>query len=87
MIKVNQVGTLSDAWAATRLAIENNYVPVISHRSGETTASHIAHLAVAFRVPIIKTGVVGGERTAKLNEIIRIEENLGDKAQMSRVKI
>ncbi len=87
IIKMNQVGTLTDTWAATRLAQENGYVPVVSHRSGETEASHIAHLAVAFRAPIIKTGVVGGERIAKLNELIRIEETLGERAQMAKLKI
>ena len=87
VIKMNQVGTLTDTWAATRLAQENRYVPVVSHRSGETAASHIAHLAVAFRAPIIKTGVVGGERIAKLNELIRIEETLGERAQMAKLKM
>ncbi len=87
IIKMNQVGTLTDTWAATRLAQENSYVPVVSHRSGETAASHIAHLAVAFRAPIIKTGVVGGERIAKLNELIRIEETLGERARMSKLKM
>ena len=87
IIKMNQVGTLTDTWEATRLAKENGYVPVVSHRSGETEASHISHLAVAFGAPIIKTGVVGGERTAKLNELIRIEEILGVKARMARLKI
>jgi enolase len=87
IIKMNQVGTLTDTWAAARLAQENGYVPVVSHRSGETAAPHIAHLAVAFKAPIIKTGVVGGERIAKLNELIRIEEILGERARMSRLKM
>ncbi len=87
IIKMNQVGTLTDTWETTQLARENGYVPVVSHRSGETSASQIAHLAVAFNAPLIKTGVVGGERIAKLNELIRIEENLGDKARMSKLKI
>ena len=67
---MNQVGTLTDTWKTTRLAKENGYVPVVSHRSGETPAFHIAHLAVGFRCPIIKTGVIGGERIAKINELI-----------------
>jgi enolase len=87
IIKMNQVGTLTETWEATRLALENGYVPVVSHRSGETTSAHIAHLAVAFKAPVIKTGVVGGERTAKLNELIRIEENLGEKARMATLRI
>jgi enolase len=87
IIKMNQIGTLTETWEATKLALENGYVPVVSHRSGETASSHIAHIAVAFKAPIIKTGVVGGERIAKLNELIRIEESLGEKARMSKLKI
>ncbi|MCW4020498.1 MAG: phosphopyruvate hydratase, partial [Candidatus Bathyarchaeota archaeon] len=87
IIKMNQVGTLTDTWEATRLAQENGYVPVVSHRSGETAASHIAHLAVAFNAPVIKTGVVGGERIAKINELIRIEEVLGDRARTAKLKM
>jgi len=83
IIKVNQVGTLTDAWETTRLAKSAGYVPVMSHRSGETTDTHISHLAVAFSCPVIKTGVLHGERVAKINELIRIEETLGDRAQMS----
>ncbi|KYH42702.1 MAG: enolase [Candidatus Bathyarchaeota archaeon B63] len=87
IIKMNQIGTLTDTWKATRLAIENSYVPVVSHRSGETEAAHIAHLAVAMNAPLIKTGVVGGERIAKLNELIRIEDELGRSARMAALKI
>jgi enolase len=58
------------------LAKANKYVPVVSHRSGETTDETIAHIAVAFNAPIIKTGAAGGERIAKLNELVRIEEEL-----------
>ena len=85
IIKINQVGTLTDAWETTRLAKRAGYVPVMSHRSGETTDTHIAHLAVGFSCPVIKTGVLNGERVAKINELIRIEENLGNRAQMSRL--
>lgn len=87
IIKMNQVGTLTETWAAIHLAQENDYVNVVSHRSGETPVSHIAHLAVAFRAPLIKTGVVGGERIAKLNELIRIEKALGNRSKMSKIKI
>ena len=87
IIKMNQVGTLTDTWRTTRLAQESGYVPVVSHRSGETEAYHIAHLAVALNAPIIKTGVVGGERIAKLNELIRIEEELGDRSRMATLKV
>ncbi|MCX8173577.1 MAG: phosphopyruvate hydratase [Thermoplasmata archaeon] len=76
LIKVNQIGTLTDALDAVSLAHDNGYSTVISHRSGETTDAAIAHLSVAFGCLGIKTGVVGGERIAKLNELIRIEEEL-----------
>ncbi|WP_115863717.1 phosphopyruvate hydratase [Halorussus litoreus] len=76
LVKPNQIGTLSDAFDAVELAVENGYAPVISHRSGETEDTTIAHLAVATAAPFIKTGAVGGERTAKLNELVRIEQNV-----------
>jgi len=75
LVKPNQIGTLSDAVDAVELAVENGYEPVISHRSGETEDTTIAHLAVGTDAPYIKTGAVGGERTAKLNELIRIQHN------------
>ena len=75
LVKPNQIGTLSDAFDAVELAVRNGYDPVISHRSGETEDTTIAHLAVATDAPFIKTGAVGGERTAKLNELVRIEQN------------
>jgi len=87
IIKVNQVGTLTDAWETIELAKEAGCVPVMSHRSGSTCDWHIAHLAVAFRCPIIKTGVVEGARIAKLNELIRIEEFLGDRAKMAELQM
>jgi len=76
LIKPNQIGTLSDTRAAVELAHRSGYATVMSHRSGETTDDTIAHLAVAFGCLGIKTGAVGGERIAKLNELIRIEEEL-----------
>lgn len=87
VIKVNQVGTLTDAWETVQTAKEFRYVPVVSHRSGDTTDNHIAHIAVAFRCPVIKTGVTGGARVAKINELIRIEEMLGNRARMARLPI
>jgi enolase len=80
IIKPNQIGTLTDTYETVKLAKENQYVPVVSHRSGETTDDTIAHLAVAFSAPLIKTGALGGERIAKLNELIRIEEELSNPA-------
>jgi len=85
LIKPNQIGTLTDTFQAVKLAKEANYTPVISHRSGETDDSTISHLAVAWSIPIIKTGVVGGERLSKLNELIRIEEGL-TKQSMAMIK-
>ncbi len=76
LIKPNQIGTLTDTWRAVDYSHNNGFSTIISHRSGETTDDTIAHLAVAFRCDGIKTGAVGGERTAKLNELIRIEEEL-----------
>ena len=75
LVKPNQIGTLSDAVDAVELAARNGMEVVVSHRSGETEDTTIAHLAVATDAPFIKTGTVGGERTAKLNELIRIAED------------
>lgn len=75
LVKPNQIGTLSGAFDAIERAVDSGYSPVVSHRSGETEDTTIAHLAVATDAPYIKTGAVGGERTAKLNELIRIEHN------------
>ena len=74
LIKPNQIGTLTDTMAAVKMAKEAGYATVTSHRSAETPDDTIAHLAVAFGSAGIKTGAVGGERTAKLNELVRIEE-------------
>ncbi len=76
LIKPNQIGTLSETRATVETARKAGFATVVSHRSGETTDDTIAHLAVAFGSLGIKTGTVGGERTAKLNELIRIEEEL-----------
>jgi len=83
IIKGNQVGTLTDAWETTQVAVKAGYTPVMSHRSGETTEAHIAHLSVAFCCPMIKAGVVEGARVAIINELIRIEEMLGERAKMA----
>jgi enolase len=76
IIKVNQVGTLTDALECVREAHQHGYKCVVSHRSGETPDEFITHLAVGIAALGIKTGVVGGERIAKLNELIRIQEGL-----------
>jgi enolase len=87
IIKVNQIGTLTDAWETIEIARRAGYTPIVAHRSGDTCDWHIAHLAVAFKCPIIKTGIVEGTRIAKINELIRIEEFLGDRAKMPYLHI
>ncbi len=76
LIKPNQIGTLTDMMETVAMANKNGYESVISHRSGETEDSTIAHLAVGLGIRYIKTGTIGGERTAKHNELVRIEENI-----------
>ena len=76
LIKPNQIGTLTETRKAIEMAHGAGMVTIISHRSGETTDSTIAHLGVAFGCHAIKTGSVGGERIAKLNELVRIEEEM-----------
>jgi len=82
LIKVNQIGTLSETIHTMELAEANSYTQVVSHRSGETEDSFISHLAVATTAGQIKTGAPArGERTAKYNQLLRIEERLGDQAR------
>jgi len=82
LIKVNQIGTLTETIEAIELAKKHSYTAVISHRSGETEDTTIAHLAVATGVGQIKTGsVCRTDRVAKYNELLRIEEELGAKAK------
>ena len=81
LIKVNQIGTLTETIEAVRLARENGYTAVMSHRSGETEDATIADLAVALGTGQIKTGAPArSDRTAKYNQLLRIEERLGDDA-------
>jgi enolase len=80
--KVNQIGTLSEAWDAATLAFRNGYSVVVSERSGETEDPIISDLVVALGAGQIKTGApVRGERTAKYNRLIQIEEELGATAR------
>ena len=74
LIKPNQIGTLTDTIRTVEMAKNADMATVISHRSGETTDTSIAHLGVAFESHAIKTGIMGGERIAKLNELVRISE-------------
>jgi enolase len=82
LIKVNQIGTLTETIDAVRLAQTNGYTAVMSHRSGETEDSTIADLAVALSCGQIKTGSLArSDRTAKYNQLLRIEEELGESAK------
>lgn len=74
ILKVNQAGTLHDALRFAHTASESNIALVTSHRSGESTDSHISHIAVATGSKMLKSGVIGGERVAKLNELLRLSE-------------
>ncbi len=81
LVKVNQIGTLTETIEAVRLAQQNGYTAVISHRSGETEDATIADLAVALGTGQIKTGAPArSERVAKYNQLLRIEEQLGARA-------
>ena len=82
LVKVNQIGSLSETLHAINLGVENSYAMMVSHRSGDTEDSFISHLAVATNAGQIKTGAPArGERTAKYNQLLRIEEALGDEAR------
>ena len=82
LIKINQIGTLTETLDAIRIAHEGNWRTVISHRSGETEDTTIAHLAVATGAGQIKTGSLARtDRNAKYNELLRIEEQLGEAAR------
>jgi len=88
LVKVNQIGTLTETLETVALAQACGYAPVISHRSGETEDATIADLAVALNAGQIKTGsVCRGERTAKYNQLLRIEEELGARAVYPGKKI
>jgi enolase len=82
LVKVNQIGTLSETLAAVEMAHKASYTAVMSHRSGETEDSTIADLAVATKCGQIKTGSLArSDRTAKYNQLLRIEEELGPQAR------
>jgi len=77
ILKVNQAGTLGDALDFAENAKKHGYALITSHRSGDTSDAHLAHIAIATKSKMIKSGVVGGERLSKLNELLRIDEELG----------
>ena len=82
LVKVNQIGTLSETFAAVNLAMRSGYNAILSHRSGETEDSTIADIAVATNCGHIKTGAPArSDRVAKYNQLFRIEEQLGEQAQ------
>lgn len=88
LIKLNQIGTLTETLDTIRMARENGYRVVISHRSGETEDTTIADLAVATNAGQIKTGSLSRtDRVAKYNQLLRIEEELGDQGQYAGLKI
>ena len=88
LIKLNQIGTVTETIEAIKTAQKAGYNTMISHRSGETEDTTIADLAVAFDTGMIKTGsVTRGERTCKYNELLRIEEYLGSKAKYGTGKL
>jgi len=74
ILKVNQAGSLYDALEFAKEATKNNIKIITSHRSGESVDSHISHIGIATKSKMLKVGVVGGERMAKLNELLRISE-------------
>ncbi len=81
LIKINQIGTLTETFAAITMANRAGYTAVISHRSGETEDSMIADIAVGTNAGQIKTGSLSrSDRIAKYNQLLRIEEDLGDAA-------
>ena len=82
LVKVNQIGTLTEAFNAIETAKNAGYRTIVSHRSGETADSMIADIAVAFNSGQIKTGApCRSERVEKYNQLLRIEERLGDVAE------
>ena len=81
LVKLNQIGTLSETMETINLAQRNAYTTIISHRSGETEDTFIADLAVAVNSGLIKTGSASRpDRIAKYNQLLRIEEQLGENA-------
>jgi enolase len=84
LIKLNQIGTVTETMAAMRMASEANYTAVVSHRSGETEDAFIADLVVATNAGQIKTGSASRtDRIAKYNQLLRIEEELGAAAEFA----
>ena len=86
LIKPNQIGTLSETLEAIKLAQDNNFATIISHRSGDSEDTFIADLAVATNSSQIKTGSLArSERVSKYNRLLRIEEELGKGSKMTKI--
>jgi enolase len=87
LLKLNQIGSISEALETIRLASRNGYKKVVSHRSGETEDTLIADFSVAINAELIKTGAPArSERTSKYNQLLRIEEEMGEKARTKRLR-
>jgi enolase len=86
LVKINQIGTISETLKTIELAKENNYSHIISHRSGETEDTIISDIAVATASGQIKTGSCSRtDRTAKYNQLLRIEDFLGKKSKFAKL--
>jgi enolase len=86
LLKLNQIGSISETLDTISLANKNSYKKVVSHRSGETEDSFIADFAVAINAELIKTGAPArSERTSKYNQLLRIEEAMGEKARSKKI--
>ena len=87
LIKLNQIGTLTETIEAIKMAQQAGWTAVVSHRSGETEDTTIADLAVGFNTGLIKTGApCRSERTAKYNRLLRIEDELGENASFAGMR-
>ena len=87
MIKVNQIGTLTETFAAIEMAKRAGYTAIISHRSGESEDTTIADIAVGLNAGQIKTGSLSrSDRIAKYNQLLRIEDELGETAKYDGLK-
>ena len=88
LVKINQIGTISEALVALNLSVKNGYKPIISHRSGETEDTFISDLSVAVSSGQIKTGsLCRTDRIAKYNQLLRIEEELGISAKFADMSV
>ena len=88
LIKLNQIGTLTETLDAINMANKNNYNTIVSHRSGETEDTFISDLSVAYSCGQIKTGSLSrSDRVAKYNQLLRIEEELGNNAIYEGVSV